>query len=161
MVVNVAAAVKHPGVAVPFHLLETAETMENAGEHLRFQEPIAISGEVLSTGEDILVRGTVHVSYLAACARCLTDVPVSLDISFEEEYAKTADDNHPDRYLYQGETLTLDQMVNDLIALQTPTRHLCNPNCRGLCPVCGADRNKETCNCRGADPDGESPFAAD
>ena len=30
---------------------------------------------------------------------------------------------------------------------------LCRPDCRGLCPTCGVDRNRLECACRTEEPD--------
>jgi len=37
--------------------------------------------------------------------------------------------------------------VSEQIQLAIPGRLLCRPDCRGLCPQCGADRNTEPCRC--------------
>jgi len=29
-----------------------------------------------------------------------------------------------------------------------PMKPLCKPDCQGLCPVCGGNRNRERCACR-------------
>jgi uncharacterized protein len=29
---------------------------------------------------------------------------------------------------------------------------LCKPDCKGLCPRCGANRNRQPCTCVGDDP---------
>jgi uncharacterized protein len=39
------------------------------------------------------------------------------------------------------------QMREDII-LEVPQRALCQPSCKGLCPVCGKDRNKAVCGCK-------------
>ena len=31
--------------------------------------------------------------------------------------------------------------------METPFVVLCRPDCAGLCPVCGANLNRETCDC--------------
>jgi uncharacterized protein len=42
--------------------------------------------------------------------------------------------------------LELDRMVRDAVVVGQPVRVLCRPNCAGLCPSCGADRNTEVCD---------------
>src|SRR5437773_2081868 len=48
-----------------------------------------------------------------------------------------------------GEDLTLDpeQMVRDSVVLSMPFSPLCRPDCLGLCPRCGGDRNLGECTC--------------
>jgi uncharacterized protein len=41
------------------------------------------------------------------------------------------------------ETVDLSAWARDTIALALPDKILCRPDCAGLCPVCGKDRNVE------------------
>ncbi len=147
MHLDISRALKAPGQPMPFELTEQFEPINVAGEELRFTKPVVVSGKATNTGEDFVLTGSIHAEYTATCCRCLKDVPSELTIDFSEEYAKEADENHPDRYLYQGEKLDLEQMVGDLISLNAPMRHLCSEDCLGLCPMCGVDRNTVKCDC--------------
>lgn len=102
-------------------------------------------------------RGEIHVSgHMAArvavpCRRCLEetirDVEVALDLRFvpglpaweEEEGLYSTDPNVPD--------LELEAALREELLLALPAFPLCRPDCRGLCPRCGADRNEEECDC--------------
>jgi uncharacterized protein len=44
-----------------------------------------------------------------------------------------------------GDRLPLDTMARDALVLGFPGFPLCRPDCAGLCPVCGADRNSGDC----------------
>ena len=154
MRLELSKALKNPGQPMPFELSEQFEPINVAGEELRFTKPVTVSGKATYTGEDFFLTGSIHAEYIATCCRCLKDVPSTMEIVFTEEYAKQADENHPDRYLYQGETIELGQMAGDLISLNAPMRHLCSEDCQGLCPVCGVDRNKTKCDCPQGDRQG-------
>jgi uncharacterized protein len=39
--------------------------------------------------------------------------------------------------------------VHDAIFLELPLAPLCRPDCQGLCPECGADKNEAPCECPG------------
>ncbi len=54
----------------------------------------------------------------------------------------------------QGETLETDPLLLEQLQLNVPMKPLCRPDCQGLCPTCGADRNEDACSCeeRSADP---------
>jgi uncharacterized protein len=82
-----------------------------------------------------------------------------MSLDFSEEFGKEPDESHPDRYLYRGEQIEIGRMAGDLISLNTPMRHLCSESCRGLCPVCGADRNTAGCSCSDAGAAGETSYA--
>lgn len=43
--------------------------------------------------------------------------------------------------------LDLDDLALSDILLALPVKNLCKEDCKGLCPVCGVNRNTETCEC--------------
>lgn len=151
MRLDISQALKAPGVSFGFDVSEDFEPMNAGGEQIRFVRPVSVSGSYVFTGEIFFLRGTISAIYAAVCCRCLKEMESSMSIPFSEEFAQDVDEDHPDRYLYKGEALELGQMVGDLISLNTPMRHLCKEDCRGLCPVCGADRNIADCRCNGAE----------
>lgn len=156
MVLDLTQALRAPGQSFQFSFAQDWPPVVVAGERIRFEKPVKVQGSFVYTTENFLVEGQLEAEYIGTCSRCLKDVPATMIIEFREEFVKHTDEDHPDRYLYQGEKIELDTMVEDLLALNTPMRHLCNESCRGLCPVCGADRNIRECDCLGG-PDGETP----
>jgi uncharacterized protein len=48
---------------------------------------------------------------------------------------------------YQKDSLSLEDVLREQVLLALPVRTLCRPDCRGLCPRCGEDRNRHTCTC--------------
>lgn len=48
---------------------------------------------------------------------------------------------------YSGDAIDLGQMMREQFYLALPMKPLCQPDCKGLCPVCGKNRNRETCSC--------------
>jgi DUF177 domain-containing protein len=49
--------------------------------------------------------------------------------------------------VFDGETIDLDELVREQVLLAMPPRMLCAEECKGLCPVCGEDRNSQECAC--------------
>ena len=49
--------------------------------------------------------------------------------------------------VYEGPVLSFDEMVREQVHLALPMRPLCSPDCKGLCPVCGTDLNRSSCDC--------------
>jgi uncharacterized protein len=74
------------------------------------------------------------------CMRCLSDAhPVVHVDTREVEQPGEADELHTP-YLKEGQ-LELTGWARDALVLSLPARFLCSEQCRGLCPVCGADLN--------------------
>jgi uncharacterized protein len=114
--------------------------------------------------EDIRLRAHFKGRFEQLCARCITPVEQPLEGDFDllfrpagadaiaGEHAITEDETEIGYYEKSG--LSLEDSVREQVLLALPTRTLCRPDCQGLCPHCGADRNSAPCNCddRPADP---------
>ena len=118
-------------------------------------------------GRDILVRGHLEGRLRLACGRCLEPFTTPLETAFdlllvpapasaapEEEELSAAE---LDLDFYSGETVDLEAIIREQIILMAPLKPLCQADCQGLCPVCGSNRNRETCSCQVEKMD--SPFA--
>ena len=88
-----------------------------------------------------------------ACARCLRPVAVPLRVEMDERFSRRPDDAE-DEDEDEGETraivdscIDLTDCARELLILELPMRVLCSEDCKGLCPVCGADRNEVSCAC--------------
>jgi|SRR5690554_1018865 len=80
------------------------------------------------------------------CSRCLKPVNYQLDVDVLEEFSSrpAVDD---DVHRFQGEEIDLTQVLREIVLLALPVKPLCSPDCRGLCPHCGIDKNVESCEC--------------
>lgn len=82
--------------------------------------------------------------YEGPCARCLEQAIVHAQVDSWEVHDPAADDeqlqsDHVDDRLHQ---LDLTSWAQEAVGLDFPTRVLCRPDCRGLCPVCGVNLNE-------------------
>jgi uncharacterized protein len=50
-------------------------------------------------------------------------------------------------YRLDGDEVDLEPLVHDAVLLELPQAPLCRPDCLGLCPTCGANRNLDPCTC--------------
>ncbi len=112
----------------------------------------------------IRVRGRLHACLSHACDRCLKDLRREFEEGFDlcfypmemiEEGGEAAISMEQTEVgFYDGDGIGLADVVREQLLLWLPTRSLCQPGCKGLCPECGADRNERACECRAgfADP---------
>ncbi|MDP2956625.1 MAG: DUF177 domain-containing protein [Longimicrobiales bacterium] len=103
------------------------------------------------TGE-IVVRGTVTATVRQGCRRCLE--PVSTELAEELTMVFLPSDSpgaegDADVRLFKPNAVELDlsEPVREEMILGMSPYVVCDPDCRGLCPECGANRNNETCSC--------------
>ena len=155
----------------PLRLDETIApgTIEYAPD-VRQVGPVPVKGEAdlivehrgpRSTVNDIRVRAEYSGEFEILCARCVEPVPQSLSGSFDLIFRPTGVDDEPGEHAitpdeteigyYQESGLLLEDVVREQVLLTLPTRTLCKPDCKGLCPRCGQNLNTATCSC------GETP----
>jgi len=124
-------------------------TVEGLGTEVATLVPgEAVQGDVLleSVVEGILASGTLTGSLALRCARCLKefDRPIAVEVS--ELFALAPDPDDEEVYALDPEGwLDPEQMVRDALGLELPFSPLHSPDCQGLCPVCGGDRNLGEC----------------
>ncbi len=105
---------------------------------------------------NLLVKGNIICHIKGFCDRCLADISRKFDIPFDQIFYKDSADDE-DGYVYSGSRLDVTKAICDEIVLSLPTALLCKPDCKGLCPKCGANLNVEQCNC---DTSRENVFVA-
>lgn len=93
----------------------------------------------------VLVSGVVSAAWAGECRRCLGSVGGQLRVAVRELYERDGDIETT--YALKGQELDLEALARDAILLELPLAPLCQAACRGLCPVCGADRNLSECRC--------------
>jgi uncharacterized protein len=106
---------------------------------------------------DIRLRGRFKGDFEVPCARCVEPVEVPLEGDFDLIYRPAgADSDSPERSItaqeteisyYQGDSLLLEDVLREQVLLSLPVRTLCKPDCKGLCPRCGENRNSRKCSC--------------
>jgi uncharacterized protein len=138
------------------------------GPQVRVAEPTLVGVTVAGgpAGVQVAVRARLRV--LHPCDRCLEDVWVDVPVDYREEWRFPAgrgapaaaevedldlDDADVVRRVVRGGSESLDDGFWQNVALELPAKVLCAEECRGLCPRCGANRNRTACACREPDMD--------
>ncbi len=127
---------------------------------------LKVEAEAESAGTEIRIRGHLSARFEASCDRCLVQVEYPLESDFdlayrpmdeiaqEEEIEVAADELRVG--FYSGEGLQLRDVVTEQVILSVPMKVICRPECAGICPTCGVNRNIERCSC--ATEREDSPF---
>ena len=112
-------------------------------------------------GDDVVIAGEVEATVPVACGRCLEEFPVRaraiVDVRFiprppDGDRVELGSDDL-DLDFYHGGEIDLSTLVASETALALPMKPLCREDCRGLCPVCGGNRNLVACACPERAPD--------
>lgn len=113
-----------------------------------------ISGKVSGSAGLVTLTSRVTVPYRGECARCLDPVEAVLEFDFDRTIVTEgtlSDDvleEKADEYLVvKRGILEPDEAIIESIYLELPSRLLCSPDCRGLCPKCGKKMTGDECGC--------------
>lgn len=166
--------------------LDLNEIASNLGKRIKFEinvapivdsdsglkcvEPVTGSVTFTNTGETIDVRGKFATSIELDCARCLRASKMPVEMPIEEElplegqpWAPEPDEDIEElpedekEPLFENNIFDLEEYLRQSILVGVPIKPLCEEECKGLCPRCGANLNDGPCECP---PDqGDSPFA--
>lgn len=140
--------------AVPFSYSLALSDIEQGGVRL-FANPVQLTGQVENTAGMVTIRYTAATVLESPCDRCLAPVRLPVEYTFTHPLVLQAqqDDLASDLIEVPGAVLELDELATADIILELPSKILCKPDCKGLCPVCGKNLNTESCDCQTAEPD--------
>ena len=148
MQINVAQLLKESVGAV-----RTYEIDETNEEGL----PIKGTVKLLRTNRSILVTGSLETATRGECSRCLEKYEFPLKIDIEEEYFLTRDPvsgvalpapTEAGAFLIdENHILNLSEAVRQYIIMALPMKPVCREDCAGLCPQCGRNLNRGSCDC--------------
>lgn len=116
----------------------------------------AVSLHLEPDGKDVLVTGEIQATVPLTCGRCLESFPgrvkATVDLRFAPRPAGAdsvelgRDDLDVD--FYADDQLDVSRVLETETTLALPMKPLCRDDCRGLCTVCGGNRNLVTCTCQ-------------
>ena len=114
------------------------------GLAVRLRATYAGTGEVIVRGD---ARGTVRQE----CRRCLDGVETpfhgELTVVFVSDVAGDEDDGGVYAFEPEGSELDVSEAVREETLLAVNPYVVCNPECKGICPTCGANLNEAFCGC--------------
>ena len=102
-------------------------------------------------GKKLYLSGSTKVSFTCPCDRCLEDTEVTVPVKLSEEFTIENDviscDEEEGVICIEDNALDVDGLVVNEILVNWPTKVLCKDDCKGICPVCGKNRNIIECDC--------------
>jgi len=119
------------------------------------------TAELLSnTLGEIRVQGRLKVAMEADCDRCLEPAKFPLALEFDLFYEPmpqrpgrhsgeevAIDEGESQIAFYHGAGLELNDILREHILLSLPMQYVCGEDCKGICPICGMNRNQAACEC--------------
>ncbi|HXB71339.1 MAG TPA: DUF177 domain-containing protein [Candidatus Acidoferrales bacterium] len=132
-----------------------------AGEELEQGSPLQAAGvaELLDDSDgEVRIQGKYSVEMTALCDRCLGRARFPLETQFDlyyrpasdiaEEAEVEIDEGEAEIGFYEGKGLELADILREQVMLALPMQRVCSEDCKGICPVCGRNRNEGACDCK-------------
>ena len=128
-------------------------------ERLRQRGPLKVEGTAELAGAlgEIRVMGHITANFETECDRCLSPMEIPIDGDFNLLYRPELEEDLVDEReirgaeseigFYEGPGIELIDVVREQILLWSPMHPVCREDCRGICPICGQDRNQNLCGC--------------
>jgi len=130
-------------------------------ERIEFLTPLDIHLMIHSEKDMIKVRGRLNFTLNMICSRCLDAFESRVAPNFNLRFSKRIpEDVHFDRdenveltaeqiglIFYSDDEIDVTDAIREQVILSLPYRRLCASDCKGICQVCGANLNKEICQC--------------
>jgi len=144
-VVAVAVLRKHPGTRRRLDVVGLIADLDVSNSRVEPGSAVELDVVLESVLGGVVVTGTVSAQWEGECRRCLETATGRLVARVREVYTDHADPEI--EYAMTDDWLDLEPLAHDACILELPLAPLCGPDCLGLCPECGVNRNHESCTC--------------
>jgi uncharacterized protein len=126
-------------------------------QSLGIGSPVQVNLEIYKAGDKYVLDGELRGGLQVVCDRCLEDfhrelrtafrVYLALPLPEEDDTEIELAEKDLEVDFIRGEEIELDEIIREQIYLSLPMKSLCSGNCLGLCPTCGGNLNRESCQC--------------
>lgn len=114
-----------------------------------FVSPIKVKGNISSFAGSAVLDVQLEYDFSMPCNRCMEETLTK----FKQKVSHTLvrdlnNEEDSDSYIQvEDESINLDELLYSDIILELPVKYICKEDCKGLCPHCGVNLNKQSCNC--------------
>jgi uncharacterized protein len=119
--------------------------------------PVDLAFDIHKRDDEYRLVGRVSTTLEFTCSRCLEPFALAVAGEFDLRYLSQAvnagagereveADDLAVAY-YCDEVIDLGHLMSEQFYLAMPMKPLCAAGCRGLCPACGANLNRASCEC--------------
>ena len=146
-----------PDVYVLEGSIEKTEAGSLFGEGYDFPGSIQFKITAWKADGHITIKMTSIGTVILECARCLKPFEYIFNTEFMEDFVSVDSVQeredpeclHNEDFInsYSDNKIDLHDFIRDNIILSIPMNAVCDENCLGICSVCGADLNKDSCAC--------------
>ena len=136
-----------PGKSVSFRLSLDLSDLDFAGRP-PISEPVDVEGVARNRADALSLDLTASATLDAVCDRCGKRFPSPKTARFHCLLAESVEnDDDEEIVVLQDGQVDAAELARTAFVLDMDTKTLCSPDCKGLCPRCGANLNEGPCGC--------------
>ncbi|GAC1579280.1 MAG: hypothetical protein NVS3B7_13200 [Candidatus Elarobacter sp.] len=108
-----------------------------------FPQPAHVRLDLRRVDRGLQIDGIIEAEAAGSCDRCLDDVVVPLTVDVEECFDPPSGTSDPfgENNVLNGTDLDVGDLVRQLVTSALPYVLTCSESCRGLCGICGRNKN--------------------
>ena len=150
MLLNVNKLLHTPDAAQDVQFTMDLSDMEFGGGY-PVSQPVTVEGRLRNKAGVLLCTLEASTTLHCVCDRCAKPFRKDKTVTYQCVLAEERQsDDDEDIVLLEHDEVDLGEVARTAFILEMDTKNLCSPDCKGLCPGCGADLNVEPCRCKKA-----------
>jgi uncharacterized protein len=135
-----------PGSKTDLDFCVSQERLDEV-KHVMFASPVKVLGAIENHASLVTMDMDITFSLHVTCDRCLKETVQ--DFAYHEEHTvvrRVQSEEEEENYIIaEAESIDPEEIALTDLLLELPSKMLCREDCKGLCPVCGCDRNETDC----------------
>ena len=148
MLLNILKAKSQEGQKVDFEVSLPMPQELVSGKGDKFTSDTVVKGYFEYLDEQLHLVAIASVQLLCVCDKCGEEFETTLNFPVEETFVEQYNSHDDESFvIINGTSVEIDEVVANNLLLSLPTKMLCKTDCKGLCQICGKNKNYYTCNC--------------
>lgn len=139
------------------------------GQEFLFDGELVAKVKMQRQGKRVIADIGICARAEAPCSRCLEKTELALNHEFRYFYVSSDEDeeeaaDRDEHTVFIGEeptSLDISDQIWETLVMSFSEKVLCRPDCKGICPVCGSNKNYEECSCEKSATDPRLAVLAD
>ena len=148
MRLNLQNIIHVPGASLPFEFSMDLSKEEFFGNY-PVTRPVQVEGRVKNIAGMLVLEGEATTLLDCICDRCMEPFQKEKTVRLYALPAESLEgEEDEDMVLLEDGELDVGDLAYTAFVLDMDTKYLCSEDCKGLCPGCGVNLNREACRCR-------------
>jgi uncharacterized protein len=141
----------------PFEKVYQPDALGPETDAYRIVEPVHLVFDIYKDKDQFRLVGSVKTTLQLLCSRCLEPFSWPVDAGFDLRYQphsqntgegeREVEEDDLTTAFYDNDEIDLGQLMQEQFYLSLPMKPLCADQCKGLCPTCGTNLNRDACDC--------------